>query len=84
MPPTLDGQLVRYWREKRDLTQEQLAEMVQEILRKDPPFTRASVAMWESGQNGMTGKSREAVLEALGLTAAEFYRAETKLDETAA
>lgn len=84
MAPNLDGQLVRYHREKRELSQEQLAEMVQRILRKDPPFTRASIAMWESGQNGMTGKSRDAVLQALDLTAAEFYRAESKLDESAA
>lgn len=75
---------MKYWREKRGLSQTQLAEMVQRILRKDPPFARASVTMWETGQNGMTGTTREAVLEALGLTAAEFYRAETKLDETAA
>lgn len=80
-----DGQLVEYWRTKRGLTQEQLAELVTKELRRADRnhrgITRNAVAMWEQDRNGMTEKNRRAVIAALDLTSVEFYRAEPKVAE---
>ena len=83
MQDMTDGQLVEYWRKKRDLTQEQLAELTTKELRRGDPrhkgIKREAVALWEQGRNGMTEKNRRAVIAALGLTPVEFHRAEQKL-----
>lgn len=84
MTDNLDGRLLRFWRERRGYTQEQLAAKVQKILRKDPSFTRGALAMVESGRNGMPPATRDAVWQALEVTGAQFYAAESKLDESAA
>lgn len=78
-----DGQLVEYWRSKNGWTQEDLAERVSKELRRGDPgnkgVTRASVALWENGHNGLTETNRRAVIAAFGLTSVEFFRPEQKL-----
>lgn len=85
MLENLDGQLVEYWRKRRGLTQEELAEKVSEFLPAEKrPLSRNAIAQWEASRNGITEPNRRALVAALGLSMTEFYRAESKLDETAA
>lgn len=69
----MDGKLVRYWREKRGLTQEQLA--------KEVGVSRPTITQVENGVHGLTEDNRRRLVDALDLTMAEFYRAETKVAE---
>lgn len=83
MLENMDGRLVEYWRKKRGWTQEQLAEKVSEHLPSGA-LSRAAIAQWEASRNGITEPNRRALVAAFELTMAEFYRAESKLDESAA
>ena len=71
-----NGGLIAYWRDKRGLTQEQLAEMV--------GVTRAAVAQWESGGNGITESKLRKLVAEMNLTMTQFYGAERHVTPRAA
>lgn len=76
MDDRTNGALIAYWRDKRDLTQEQLAVLA--------GVTRAAVAMWENGGNGITEPKLRKLVAALNLTMAQFYGAERHIPATKA
>ena len=58
------GTRIASWRRAKGLTQRQLADKV--------GVTDAAVSLWESGR-GVRQVNLEAIVQALGLTMAEFY-----------
>jgi transcriptional regulator with XRE-family HTH domain len=55
---------IKEWREFRDLSQEQLAELISQATGKDT--TKTSISRIENGEQGYTQDSLEAIADALG------------------
>lgn len=56
---------IRSWRKVKDLTQTELAEAA--------GVTVSAVSYWEAGKTSPKQEHLESVVEALGLTMAQFY-----------
>lgn len=47
------GERVKANRDYRDWSQEELGRRVSELIGRNPPYTKAAVQKWESGDTGM-------------------------------